>query len=136
MSRSGASWAQGGFAGIAVDGSALGELILREAALVRAWAALQLFGPDGIHQVGPAERRAGAGAERNLDDLREAVTRDPTGGGSDAERVEGGRDAADPAECIGEAGVPEVVEPAGELGGVGPQGRDLVQGVLERVCRG
>src|SRR6476469_1530728 len=136
MSREAASWADRGLARIAVDGAALGELVLRETTLVRARAALQILGAEGAEQVGSAQRLAGAGeAERKLEDLRDAVAGDPGGRGSDAERVEGGRDAADPAECIGEAGVPEVVEPAGELRRICPQRRDLVEGVLERVRR-
>src|SRR6476469_8683683 len=129
MSREAASWADRGLARIAVDGAALGELVLRETTLVRARAALQILGGEGAEQVGSTERLADAGAEPNLEDLREAVAGDPGGGGSDAERVEGGRDAADPAECVGEAGMPEVVEPAGELRRICPQRRDLVERV-------
>src|SRR4051812_24851445 len=122
--------------GVAIDCAALVELVVAEAALVGARAALQVLEPDPIGEIVRAERLTDAGAERDLDDLVDVVAGDAGGRRPDGEGVGGHRDPSDAAEGVGEAGVREVIEPAGELGAVGAQHGDLVERVLQRVGRG
>src|SRR5213083_813044 len=132
MSPGAASWTHRNLIRVAVDRVALSELVVGEAALVGARAALQILDAgEGAEEVAPAE-----GLAATAEDGEDVVAGDPAGGWAGGERVGGDRDAADPAEGVREAGVPEVIEPAGEVGAVGPKGGDLVERVLERVGGG
>src|SRR5204863_767491 len=122
-------WSEWLFVRIAVDGAALGELVVAEAALVGARAAPQVLEAEVVGQ----EARGVDRADGRIDHVEQ-----PAGHAGDRRRegVEGGGDPPDPAEGIRLAGVREVIEPPGELGAVGAEGGDLVERVAKRLRGG